>query len=202
MQPLVELYEVAAKPPSLSDNTADLDRLTKVLAGVFAGQNPVVPFPRIAPVAESFRRADFKGFAVVAHYPSGPRVIDFVARKADFLLGMALDLGTTHLEASLVDLLSGKVLERAAVVNGQLEFGTDILTRIHFAASRKDGKSGLDLLHERVLASIQKLAAELARRVKVKTSDIMALAVSGNTTMAHFFLRQNPHHLCREPYIR
>lgn len=201
MQPLVELHEVEARPPSLADNTADLDRLKKALAGDFAGRNLVVPFSCIAPVAESFRRSNFKGFAVVAHYPSGPHLVDFVPQKPDFLFGMALDLGTTHLEASLVDLLTGKVLERAAVVNGQLEFGADILSRIHFAATKTEGQSGLDLLHERVLASIHELAAELAGRVKVKTSDIMALAVSGNTTMAHFFLRQNPYHLCREPYI-
>ena len=51
MQSLVKLYQVKAKPPSLADNTADLDRLKKVLAGVFEGQNLVVPFSRIAPVA-------------------------------------------------------------------------------------------------------------------------------------------------------
>ena len=201
MQSLVELYQVKANPPSLADNTGDLDRLKKSLAGILKGQKPVVPFARIAPVAEAFRHSGFKGYAVVVHHPTGPQLIDFFAEAPEFLVGMALDLGTTHLEASLVNLLSGKVLARAAEENGQLEFGADILARIHFAPTKVGDRSGLDLLHERVIESIHKLAVELVGRLKLKTSDIVALSVSGNTTMVHFFLKQNPYHLCREPYI-
>ena len=80
MQSLVKLYQVKANPPSLSDNTGDLDRLKKVLSVVLEGQNPVVPFGRIAPVADSFRNSGFKGFAVVVHDPTGPRLVDFFAK--------------------------------------------------------------------------------------------------------------------------
>jgi len=201
MQSLVKLYHIETRPPSLGDNTGDLDRLKKVLSGHLRGQNPVVPLQRIAPVAETFRHAGFKGYAVVVHAPGGPQLVDFFAQAPEMLVGMALDLGTTHLEASLVDLLSGKVLARAAVENGQLEFGTDILARIHFAATKVGKQTGLDLLHERVLDSIHTLAVELAEGTGLKPNQIMALCVSGNTTMAHFFLKQNPYYLCREPYI-
>ncbi|MEJ2268491.1 MAG: ASKHA domain-containing protein [Desulfobulbaceae bacterium] len=201
MQSLLKLYPIETREPSLGDNTGDLDRLKKALIGDLQGQNPIVPFHRIAPVAEAFRQSGFKGYAVVIHYPGGPRLVDFFAQAPDMLAGMALDLGTTHLEASLVDLLSGKTLERAAVENGQLEFGTDILARIHFAATKVGRQTGLDLLHERVMDSIHTLALELSERVGLKPIHIMALCVSGNTTMTHFFLKQNPYHLCREPYI-
>jgi uncharacterized 2Fe-2S/4Fe-4S cluster protein (DUF4445 family) len=201
MQSLVKLYPIETREPSLGDNTGDLDRLKKVLVGYLQGRNPVVPFHRIAPLAEAFRQSGFKGFAVVIHHPGGPQLVDFFAQAPEALVGIALDLGTTHLEASLVDLLSGKILERAAVENGQLEFGADILARIHFAATKVGRQTGLDLLHERVMDSIHTLALELAERVRLKPVQIMALCVSGNTTMAHFFLKQNPYHLCREPYI-
>jgi uncharacterized 2Fe-2S/4Fe-4S cluster protein (DUF4445 family) len=201
MQSLVKLYQVKANPPSLTDNTGDLDRLKKSLSGALEGQNAVVPFSRIAPVAEAFRNSGFKGFAVVIHYPTGPQLIDFHTEAPELLIGMALDLGTTHLEASLVNLLSGQVMERAALENGQLEFGSDILTRIHFATTKEGDRNGLDLLHDRVIDSIHELTAELAGRIGLKTADIVAMVVSGNTTMAHFFLQQNPYHLCREPYI-
>jgi len=201
MQSLVKLYRVEARPPSLGDNTGDLDRLKKALSGQLQGRNPYVQFARIAPVADAFRKAGFKGYALVIHYPAGPHLVDFFPVAPELLVAMALDLGTTHLEASLVDLLSGKILEQAATENAQLEFGTDILARIHFAATKAGDESGLDLLHERVMASIHSLAAELTARRRLKSTAIMALCVSGNTTMAHFFLKQNPYHLCREPYI-
>ncbi|MGW8161313.1 MAG: ASKHA domain-containing protein, partial [Desulfobulbales bacterium] len=201
MQSLVELYHIETIPPSLGDNTADLDRLKKVLIRELKGSNPVVPLHRIGPVAKAFRDAGFKGYAVVVEGPCGPQLVDFLAQQPEVVLGMALDLGTTHLEASLVDLLTGRILSRAAVENGQLKFGADILSRIHFAARKIDGQTGLELLHEQVIASIRTLAFELTERVKLHPNRIMALCVSGNTTMAHFFLKQDPFHLCREPYI-
>jgi len=201
MQSLVKLYHIECRPPSLGDNTGDLDRLQKVLSGYFQGPKPVVPFTRIAPVAEAFRSAGFKGYGLVIHFPDAPQLVDFFAEAPGILPAMALDLGTTHLEASLLDLLSGKVLDRAAVENGQLEFGTDILTRIHFAATKVGKQTGLDLLHERVMASIQRLALEMTGRLGLKPVQIMALCVSGNTAMTHFFLKLNPYNLCREPYI-
>jgi len=201
MQSLVELYDIETTTPSLGDNTADLDRLKKALSHSLQGRKPVVPFGRIAPVARAFRNSGFKGCAVVIHYPEGPRLVDFWGQAPEMLLGLALDLGTTHLEASLMDLLSGKVLERGTVENGQLEFGSDILTRIHFAATKSDGRTGLDLLHDRIITSIYSLANALTKRVRMEPNQIMALCVSGNTAMAHFFLKQDPYYLCREPYI-
>ncbi len=201
MQPLVTLYYTEARPPSLGDNTADLDRLKKSLVANLQGRQPYVEFSRIAPVAAAFRASGFKGYALVIHYPAGPHLVDFFAEAPEILLGMALDLGTTHLEASLVDLVSGRTLVQGAVENGQIEFGADILSRIHFAATKVGNKTGLDLLHEKVIASISSLAGELTEQLKLAPSDILALCVSGNTTMAHFFLKQNPYHLCREPYI-
>jgi len=201
MQSLVELYHIETRQPSLGDNTGDLDRLKKALSGSLRGRNPLVPFARIAPVAEAFRQAGFKGHALVIHFPEGPQLVDFFAQAPEILVGMALDLGTTHLEASLVDFLNGRVLARGTVENGQLEFGADILARIHFAATKVGKQTGLGLLHERVMDSIHALTVDLAERVRLKPSQIMALCVSGNTTMTHFFLRQNPYHLCREPYI-
>ncbi len=201
MQSLVKLYQVKANPPSLADNTGDLDRLKKSLSALLGDVPPVVPYSRIAPVAEAFRSSGFKGYGVVVHYPAGPQLIDFYPEAPEQLVGMALDLGTTHLEASLINLLTGKVICRAAEINGQLEFGADILTRIHFAQTKIGEKTGLDLLHERVIESIKKLTAELAGKTRLKTGEIVALSVSGNTSMVHFFLKQNPYHLCREPYI-
>lgn len=201
MQSLVKLYRIEARPPSLGDNTGDLDRLKKKLSGHLHGKNPVVPLQCIGPVAQGFRRSGFKGYAVVINFPDGPRLVDFFPRAPKKLVGLALDLGTTHLEGSLVDLVSGRVLEQANVENGQLEFGADILSRIHFAATRVGDKKGLDLLHERVKDSIHALTAELTERASIKQNQILALCVSGNTAMAHFFMKQDPYHLCREPYI-
>jgi uncharacterized 2Fe-2S/4Fe-4S cluster protein (DUF4445 family) len=201
MPSLVKLYRIKAVPPSLKDNRGDLDRLKKALAGSLQGREPIVPLQRIGPVAAAFRQAGFSGYGLVADYPAAPRLVDFYGEAPAAVAGIALDLGTTHLEASLVNLRDGKVLAHATTVNGQLEFGADILARIHFAAENPGDSSGLDQLHRRVLDSIHRLVQKLAASAGLLPERIMALCVSGNTTMVHFFLKQDPYHLCREPYI-
>jgi len=197
MKPLVQLLAVEASPPSLQDNTGDLDRLKKSLLPQLAGQLPAVPFARTAAVAESFRRAGFKGLAVVNDLLTGPELVDFLAAPPKVLAGVALDLGTTHLEATLVDLVSGEILARADRANSQIAFGADILSRIHFAVKG----DGLLQLHRAVIDDINHLCEELAAELGLELVDLRGIAVSGNTTMVHFFLRLNPYHLCREPYI-
>jgi len=148
-------------------------------------------------VARGFRQGNFRGFAVINDLPTGPALVDFFIAEPTMLPALALDLGTTHLEATLIDLLTGDTLTRGSCPNPQIEFGSDVLTRIHFAT--KD--NGLEILQNQIITCINSLAAELAGKAAVPPEAIRALSVSGNTSMIHFLLGLSPYHLCREPYI-
>lgn len=195
--PVVRFLPVTAAPPSLKDNTADLDRLQRALLPSLGGRPLLAPWARMALVAERFRACGFAGVAVVHDLPYGYELVDFLGQAPRLAAGLALDLGTTYLEASLLDLLTGTVLAQGHVANPQSEHGADILSRIHFAAKEQ----GLALLHQEVIAASNGLAVDLAGRAGIMASEIWALAVAGNTTMTHFFLGLSPYHLCREPYI-
>lgn len=196
MPPLVQFITVDCPKPSLQDNTGDIDRLKKNVTEKCEGPL-VVPYGAMVRVAKAFRQAGFCGHAVLNDCGSHFELVDFMATKPHVLPVVALDLGTTHLEASLLDLLTGDILGRANIANGQIEYGTDILTRIHFAAT----DSGLQTLQQAVISCINTLFAQLSHEVDIKMCDIRALAVSGNTTMVHFLLKVDPATLCREPYI-
>lgn len=204
-QALVRLLPVEAIPPSLQDNTADLDRLKNNLLGRLQNRQPVTPLARMGKVAGRFRRAGFKGLAMVNDLGPVPELVDFFAQSPPCLAAMALDLGTTHLEASLIDLLDGKIIARAITENSQIEQGADILSRIHFSAravpERGMAGDGLAILHERIIANVNELAVELADKARLQPNDIRGLTVAGNPGMTHFFLRLDPYYLCREPYI-
>ena len=208
---MVYTVRVEASPPGLHDNTADLDRLQQALSGSLeSGESPAIPFASMTAVARAFRAAGFRGYALVNAMDRGPEVVDFFAGQPARIAGMALDLGTTHLEATLLDLQSGKRLSEGTLENSQIVFGADILSRIHHAtAKRRQQKNpapdfrdpGLDELQESIVGSVNELAAMLAAQAGIETDDIRALSVSGNTTMAHLFLGLDPYHICREPYI-
>ncbi len=190
---LAEAVLVQVTPPSLSDNTADADRLRRAVAG----KRPLrIPYSRLGPVAAAFRAAGFSGWAVVNRLVDADELVDFLVAEP-VVAGMALDLGTTHLAAELVDCATGQVLARAGRPNAQIRFGADILSRIHHGAT-PEGRAELQAA---VLADVNALASELAAAAGCTPTDIRALAVAGNTTMVHLFLGLDPRTICREPYI-
>jgi uncharacterized 2Fe-2S/4Fe-4S cluster protein (DUF4445 family) len=210
--PLVRSLPVQAAAPSLADNTADIDRLKKSAARILAAGDPagnrflLVPRSAAGRVAAGFRSSGFKGHALVNMLPGRIEIVDFLPAAPETLPAMALDLGTTDLEAVLVDLLTGSRMAHGHGQNRQVDFGPDILSRIHHAAPPgKEGAgyfepAGLRELQRSVVASVNDLAADLAVKAGIPRESIRALSVSGNTTMAHLFLGLNPYHICREPY--
>ena len=211
MKPIVCSVKVNASLPDLEDNTADIDRLQQALTSTLGDGRPViVSYRYMTSVARQFRLAGFSGYALLNNMEQSWQVIDFFAVRPDFVPGMALDLGTTHLEASLINLQDGKVLAEGNLENTQIRFGADILSRIHHAtAKRRQQKSpepdfcdpGLKELQKEIISAINELAVILTRHAGIEVSEIRALSVSGNTTMAHLFLGLDPYFICREPYI-
>ena len=211
MKSLVCAIEIQTQVPGLNDNTADLDRLLQAVQTVLADDRPVIiPYGCFTRVGRGFRNADFNGYALLADREHCWEIIDFVEEEPSVLAAMALDLGTTHLEASLLNLQDGKLLSEANRENAQISFGADILSRIHHATSVRrqqkiPGKDfqdpGLLELQRVIVATINELAESLAEKAGLESGNIYALSVSGNTTMAHLFLGLDPYHICREPYI-
>lgn len=203
--PLLIAISVTAESPSLSDNTADIDRLCqavkKKLPQPLGNRKITIPFQAIGSVAAGFRKAGFSGQALLSVLEERLELIDFVAEPGGGVFAVALDLGTTHLEATLIDLEKKEIIGHANGVNQQVEYGTDILTRIHLATSQSGDQDGSALLQGAVVDSINALIHDLTVQAAIKKSAIMGICVSGNTTMVHLLLALTPYHLCREPYI-
>jgi len=212
MKAIVSVQQIEASAPGLSDNTADLDRLQQALSSTLRNDelSLSVPYSCMTSVARGFRDAGFKGYALLNNLENSSAIVAFSAKEPVIVAAMALDLGTTHLEASLLNLQNGEKIASANLENAQITFGADILSRIHHAtASRRQQKAlkqdfqdaGLDELQNTIISCINNLAEELAKKADIPVIEIRALSVSGNTTMAHLFLGVDPFTLCREPYI-
>jgi len=211
MKAIVSVQQVEAGVPGLSDNTADLDRLLQALNSTVAGSRPLsVPYQCMITVAREFRDAGFKGYALLNNLENSCTVVGFSAKEPAVVAAMALDLGTTHLEASLLNVQNGEKIASADLENAQIRFGADILSRIHYAtAARRQNKNpkpdfqdaGLVELQKSIITCINELVEDLAEKAGIRACEIRALSVSGNTTMAHLFLGVDPYMLCREPYI-
>lgn len=107
--------------------------------------------------------------------------------------GLGLDLGTTTVQARLVNIDKGEVLDEISALNSQRSFGADVMSRIKAA---RDGKTG------ELFAAINNQTEGILRHFidKWKLPKIEQCNVSGNTTMLHLFCGDDPGAMGEAPY--
>ena len=108
--------------------------------------------------------------------------------------GLAVDIGTTTIAITLADMNNGIDLYEATSYNRQGIHGDDVLSRIEYA-----GDGGTDELKDLVLGTINDLIDSFEED-RFSTDDIMAVYISGNTTMTHLFLGIDPSPIREPPY--
>ncbi|MFZ5648280.1 MAG: ASKHA domain-containing protein [Bacillota bacterium] len=111
--------------------------------------------------------------------------------------GLALDIGTTTVAGSIVDLRTGKELAAEADLNRQNQFGADIISRIDFSVA---SPAGLDKLTTLIRDVVNGIIKKLARRAGIRPDSIYAAAVAGNTCMLHLFAGISPGRLSVPPF--
>ena len=190
------IKELKLDKPSLSDNTADLDRLKKSLSKELNWSKAIeLDLELIRELPEVLRQKEFH-IRCCLFRDKDRFVVTGIDKDNSSFLGVAVDLGTTTYVIRIVDLIKKQVLIEDSFTNPQERIGPDILTRIHYASS-----GGLlelkNLIIEDLYKSIKKLCKEIGRDPK----DICNIALAGNTTMTHLFLGINPWWIIKEPYI-
>ena len=94
--------------------------------------------------------------------------------------GLAVDLGSTTVVARLLDCNSGEILKEVSSFNKQIQWGTDILSRIFYC---KDNKEKLEEVRRATVESICECMDKLDA-----SHSALSMVIAGNTTMIHFLL--------------
>jgi len=118
-------------------------------------------------------------------------------RRPSGMYGVALDLGTTTLVASLFDLASGKRLAVASSLDPQVPLGEDVVSRINFALAGREAEGRLRSL---LVSELNRLIGKAARKAGASAGDVFEVVAVGNTFMHHSFLGLPLKSLAEAPY--
>ncbi len=184
-------------PPSLKDNTGDIDRLIKEINK--AGPEIVnISFQHLQTLSGKLRKAEYQVEAVLYEDKNCWHLIDiFPCNGPEKIHVIAMDLGSSTVVLRLINLENHETIGETTFYNPQIKIGSDILARIHHAAR----EGGLEELRSILINKINEETIKLAQEYKIEIKMIIGMAVAGNTTMTHLFLGLDPYWLCREPYI-
>ena len=114
------------------------------------------------------------------------------------LYGVAIDIGTATVVCTLVDMLTGKELAHASMINAQKHFGLDVLTRITYELEHPE--DGVQKLQKALVDSINDMIGYLCREAQIQKEDIYEIAVGANCTMMHTLLGIDATSIGKAPY--
>ena len=115
----------------------------------------------------------------------------------DTVLGIACDIGSTTIAAHLMDLSTGEVLATAGVMNPQIRFGEDLMSRVSYAMLNV---GGAEAMTDAVRGAVDGLIADLVEEATVSAGDVLELVFVGNPIMHHLFLGLDPRPLGAAPF--
>jgi uncharacterized 2Fe-2S/4Fe-4S cluster protein (DUF4445 family) len=113
------------------------------------------------------------------------------------MYALAIDLGTTTLAASLIDLSSGTRLAMTGSMNPQRRFGADVVSRLDAAVHSEEA---LHKMSHLIRSELWRLAGELCETTAIPWLKVRQIAVAGNPAMQHILLGMPVRSLAFPPY--
>lgn len=118
----------------------------------------------------------------------------------DEIYGIAVDIGTTTVVASLIDLKTGEEIASEAEINAQKNFGQDVLTRITYVVEH--GEQGTLELQKSIVNSLNKMVNRICEKKNINKNRIYEMSIAANSTMIHMLLGVEAISLGRSPYAQ
>jgi uncharacterized 2Fe-2S/4Fe-4S cluster protein (DUF4445 family) len=191
LRPAVQKRYVQLDEPTLADQQPDLQRLLAALDDLELR----VDLRAVRALPKALRDNDFSVTAVVID----DILIDVEGGDTSASrYGLAIDLGTTTVVATLLDLTTGTPAAVASMLNRQQPFGGDVITRI--SATMLDPEA-LGRLTQAARATVAALAAEVCAEAGVDGDQVYEVALAGNATMTALVLGIDPEPLGVAPFI-
>lgn len=192
---VIKKYLVTLPKPTLQDNRSDVDRLLDELSSKNGHKFLKVDYDLLKNLPLVLRNSEWNITVILWGDEKiiGVECGDTTHRN----IGYAVDIGTTKLAGYLLDLNTGEVRAADSLMNPQIPFGEDVITRIDYATK---GPKELKELQQTVVNGINEIFMNLCEKTGVNLSEVYEMTAVGNTAMHHLFLDLSPKHLALSPF--
>jgi uncharacterized 2Fe-2S/4Fe-4S cluster protein (DUF4445 family) len=194
LDPVVRLHYVEVEPPQLASPSGDLFRLGEALAAEWDLHDLEADLHVIRALQPALEDGKY---AVTVAVHDRRTITGVWPGLHDNAYGVAIDIGSTTIAGHLVALATGEVLSSAGVMNPQIRFGEDLMSRVSYAMMNVGGAAELTTA---VRGALNGLLAQLANRAGIKRDAILELALVGNPIMHHLVLGIDPIPLGSAPF--
>lgn len=201
MDPATRAVMVTVAEPDMHEPTGDLERLRAALRAQWDIDTlPACPLPVLTRLQSILRKGDWQVTVVLhqGHQDALARIVDLQPGFDEGgLYGLAIDLGSTTIAAHLCDLRDGAVLASSGVMNPQIRFGEDLMSRVSYAMMNEGGAQEMC---DAVRVALNDLAHAIAKEAEVDPARIYEAVIVCNPVMHHLLLGIDPVELGQAPF--
>ncbi|MEY4847884.1 MAG: hypothetical protein RLZZ36_997, partial [Pseudomonadota bacterium] len=194
LNPVLRLHYVEVREPDMHDPSGDLRRLRDALSREWQLTDLGIDLATLRALQTTLRAGQWK-VTVAVH--GGRQIVGIWPGFHERALGMAVDIGSTTIAAHLCDLGTGEVLASAGMMNPQIRFGEDLMSRVSYAMMNP---GGAEQMTTAVREALSALAAEVALEAGTTAENILELTLVGNPIMHHLVLGLDPTELGGAPF--
>jgi uncharacterized 2Fe-2S/4Fe-4S cluster protein (DUF4445 family) len=177
----------------------DLERVYKALQDQWGIDNLSCDLSIISDLQKTLRKGEWKiTAAVYARAPGGGnRLVAIWPGFHDKAFGIAIDVGSTTIAAHLTNLSTGEVTASAGLMNPQIRFGEDLMSRVSYVMMNPGGEKEMTAA---IRQALNTLAQDVAKQGGIELTDILEVVLVGNPVMHHLFLGIDPTELGGAPF--
>ncbi|MEO0783801.1 MAG: ASKHA domain-containing protein [Pseudomonadota bacterium] len=200
MDAATKLYTVTVEEPDMHEPSGDLERLEKALRGQGLEEMVQADLSLLGKMQTVLRKGKFTVTVAVnkSHQDRVARIMEmWPGTYEGGIYGLAIDLGSTTVAAHLTDLQTGEVVASSGIMNPQIRFGEDLMSRVSYAMMNPGGDAEMT---RAVREAINTLAEEIAKEGEIDPSLIMETVFVCNPVMHHLLLGIDPVELGQAPF--
>lgn len=194
LDPVITLHYVEVEEPDMHDPTGDLQRLEKALKAQWNLEGLDCDIRAIQTLQQALRKGNWT-VTVAVHL--GKQITAVWPGFQDKAYGIAVDVGSTTIAGHLCDLASGEVIASSGLMNPQIRFGEDLMSRVSYVMMNPGGDKEMT---KAVRDALNDLVQACAKEANCSVEDILECTFVGNPIMHHLLLGINPIELGGAPF--
>ena len=200
MNPSTRLYYVEVQEPDMHEPSGDLERLIKSLRKDWDLPELEADLGVLKSLQPALRKGDWKVTCAVhlGDDTFSPRIMQvWPGYYEGTIYGLAIDLGSTTIAAHLCDLQTGDVVASSGIMNPQIRFGEDLMSRVSYGMMNPNGANEMTTA---VREGMNALFVQIASEAEIDRNLIVDAVFVCNPVMHHLFLGIDPFELGQAPF--
>lgn len=194
LDPAICLHYVEVAEADMHEPKGDFQRLKEALEREWDLSGLRCDFPLLKTLQPTLREGKWRVTAAVYRQS---QIVALWPGLRERAFGLAVDVGSTTVAAHLCNLLTGEVVESGSMMNPQIRFGEDLMSRVSYVMMHPEGA---DAMTAAVREGLDELIGDIATRSGIEREDILELSLVGNPVMHHILLGISPLELGGAPF--